>query len=1033
MSLVQINQVKAKRPALDFLSQQPEFLAWAEGQEPKAGTKEAEIAEASRRNVLKIMAAGAGLAGLASCRRPEGRIVSFSKGVEDLIPGKPMHYNTIFNLSGVAQGLRIEAHDGRPTKVEGNPLHPTSKGAANSYSQGSILNLYDPDRCSYVMKGEARSNWEEFTTFAKSHFGAMGDGAGLAFLTERNAGPSWLALKAEAAKKWPKAMWVEFEPLASENAAQGSLLATGTYLEPHFAYDKAEVVFSLDADFLGLDATTVLPTKLFSSKRRVAKPDDTMNRLYVVEGQYSLTGGMADHRLRLKPSEVAGFAAEVLKMVSAEGEVKVEGDNRKKFLTALVSDLKKNVGKSLVVAGPRQGAEVHALALAINEVLKNVGTTVVLTQPLFASPKEAMAAFKTALGAGSIQTLVVMGGNPAYTLPSDFNFADSAKKIKTVIHLGPDHDETAALASWCLPQAHYLEAWGDGRSSDGTASLQQPIIAPMSEGKSSLEVLALIAGMANTRGYDLVKNYWTSTFSGDKEKMWRKALHDGMIEGTALQPVKATVDVKKVASLPLPSPSNGMEVVFVPASGVYDGRFANNAWMVEMPDPMTKVVWDNAITVSTATAKSLNLSQGFINEKSDMVSVTVNGVTIEGPVLIQKGQADGVIGISLGYGREKVGRVGKGVGVNAYKLRSSTAMGYATGASASKVNKLYNLVRTQDDPESDTQHDRPIVREATLTTYKEEPAFAQEVHGPPLESLFANWDYSTGNQWGMAIDLNSCTGCGACLIACFSENNISMVGKEMVAMGREMHWIRMDRYYVGDGDEPQVVLQPLNCQQCENAPCESVCPVAATVHSPEGLNDMAYNRCVGTRYCMNNCPYKVRKFNYLNWNKKKTEVEGLAANPDVSVRMRGVMEKCTYCTQRIAEGKINAKTDPAGRRAVKDGEIKTACQQTCPADAIVFGNIADPASEVSKLKAQGRNYALLAELNVRPRTTFLAKLRNPHPDLAPAHAGGTHAGGTHAGGAHAGGAHKNEAGADHKAEGHSEPKTDAKPAEKKEH
>lgn len=1031
MSLVQINSIKVKRPPLDFLSQQPEFMAWAEGQpeNPNAAPSEAEAA--SRRNILKIMAAGASLAGLASCRRPEARIVSFSKGVEDLIPGKPMHYNTIFNLSGVAQGLRIEAHDGRPTKVEGNPLHPTSKGAANAYSQGSILNLYDPDRCPYVSKGEARSNWEEFSTFAKTHFASMGDGSGLAFLTERNAGPSWLALKAEVSKKWPKALWVEFEPLASENAAQGSLLATGTYLEPHFAFDKADVVLSLDSDFLGLDASTTLPTKLFSSKRRVAKPEDNMNRLYVVEGPYSLTGGMADHRLRLKPSEVAGFAAEVLKLVSSEGEPKVEGDTRKKFISALVSDLKKNAGKSIVLAGPRQSAEVHALALAINEVLKNIGTTVQFTQPLFASQKEAMAAFKSALAAGSIKTLVAFGGNPAYTLPADLNFADAVKKVKTFIHLGPDHDETTALTTWCLPQAHYLESWGDGRSSDGTAALQQPVIAPMNEGRSASEVLALIAAMPVTRGYDLVKNYWTATFSGDKEKMWRKALHDGVIEGTAFVPVKATVDVKKVAALPLPSPSNGMEVVFLPASGVYDGRFANNAWMMEMPDPMTKVVWDNAITVSTATAKSLNLSQGFINEKSDMLSVTVNGVTVEGPVLIQKGQADGVIGISLGYGREKAGRVAKGVGINAYKLRTSSSLGYATGATATKLNKLFNLVRTQDDPESDSQHGRPIAQEATLATFREEPAFAQEVHGPPLQSLFDNWDYSKGNQWGMTIDLNSCTGCNACLIACFSENNISMVGKEMVAMGREMHWIRLDRYYVGDGDEPQVVLQPLNCQQCENAPCESVCPVAATVHSPEGLNDMAYNRCVGTRYCMNNCPYKVRKFNYLNWNKKKTEVEGLASNPDVSVRMRGVMEKCTYCTQRIAEGKINAKTDPAGRRAVRDGEIKTACQQTCPADAIVFGNIADPASEVSKLKAQSRNYALLAELNIRPRTTFLAKLRNPHPELAPAHAGGHHGGDHKAGSDHKAGGHSE------KSEGKSEQKMEstpaAQPAEKKEH
>lgn len=975
MSLVQISNAKKNRMPLDQLGQTPEFQQWANG------TEAPELDSNSRRDVLKIMAAGAGLAGLVSCRRPQQNIVSFSKGVDDLIPGKPLFYNTVFNLGGVAQGVRIEANDGRPTKVEGNPMHPASKGGANTFAQGSVLGLYDPDRCSFVMKDQGASTWEAFGAFAKDHFSKLGEGEGLAFVCERNAGDSFRSVMAAAAKKWPKAMWLHWEPIHNDNALLGAQKATGTAAESIYAFDKAEVVVALDCDFLGTDASSVAPTKQFSQKRKVNKPGDTMNRLYVVEGHFSLTGTMADHRLRLKPSEVAGFAAEVLKLVSGSEEIQVGGEGRKKFASALAKDLKKNAGKSVVCAGPRQSPEVHALVLGINQALGNLGTTVTLVQPLTPPQTESLKAFSTALAAGKVTTLVVLGGNPAYTMPADVNFADGAKKVKTLIHLGLDHDETTALAHWCLPQAHYLEAWGDGRALDGTASIQQPVIAPLYGGRTATEVLAELAGLEKTKAYDIVKGFWTQGFAGDKEKVWRKALHDGVIEGTAYAPLKLTVDLKKLAAEPVPSPTSEAEIVFLTANGVYDGRFANNAWLVELPDPMTKVVWDNCVTMSKKTAESLKANMGYIAESGDMVSLTVGGATIDAAVVVVPGQADGVFGITLGYGRERVGRVGTGAGFNAYKLRTSTGMGYAP-VKAAKAAKTYLLVRTQDDPEGDSQHGRPIAREATLEDFSKNPEVAQVEHGPALESLFPDWQYEKGNQWGMTIDLNQCTGCNACLVACFSENNIPMVGKKMVAMGREMHWIRLDRYYSGDADEPTVAVQPMNCQQCENAPCESVCPVAATVHSPEGLNDMAYNRCIGTRYCMNNCPYKVRKFNYLNWTKNKTEVENLGSNPDVSTRMRGVMEKCTYCTQRIVEGKINAKIDPAGRRAVRDGDILTACQQTCPADAITFGNINDANSAVSKMKASPRNYALLAELNVRPRTTYLAKLRNVNPDLA---------------------------------------------------
>jgi molybdopterin-containing oxidoreductase family iron-sulfur binding subunit len=1015
MSLVQITNPQAPQPqaansqsgrriALDQLHQEPDFQNWVDDGPQRIPTKE-NLDPASRRDALKLLAAGGALAATVSCRRPVQKIVSFSKGVEDLIPGKPMFYNTVMNLGGVAQGLRIEATDGRPTKAEGNPLHPTSLGAANGYAQGSIMSLYDPDRCPHVMKDGKPSNWTEFSAFAKEAFN--NSGSGVAFVMERNAGPSWRALLATAKSKWPQALFVEYEPLASDSAQLGAELATGTKADPNYRYDQADVILSLDFDFLGFEAETVAPTKGFAKKRKVLQAGDPMNRLYVAEAYYTVTGGMADHRLRLKPSEVAGFAKEVLDLVQAAGEPKVDGDTRKKFAAAVAGDLKKAASHGLVVAGPKQPPVAHALALAINAAIGSVGTTVEFLPPMFEPQGPALAKLKDAFNAGQVQTLVVLGGNPAYNMPADLNFASNAKKARTVIHLGNDHDETAALAQWCLPQAHYLEAWGDGRTTGGTASIQQPIIAPLYGGKTASEVLSILMG-GEGNGYKITKDYWTANLSGDKEKAWRKVLHDGVIEGTAYSPLRLTVDTRKVAAMTLPSPSSGMEVIFLTASGVYDGRFANNAQLLEVPDPMTKVVWDNCVTMSRATAKSLGVEMGYLGDSGGMVNITVNGATIKAPALIMPGHADGVLGIALGYGRTEVGRFGKGAGFNAYPLRTTASMGFAVNANASSLKEQYLLVRTNDDPEGDTQHGRPLAKEATLKQFGEDPKFAQHVHGPPIESLFPDWDYSAGYQWGMTIDLNQCTGCNACLIACFQENNISMVGKDQINRGREMHWIRLDRYYSDMGDEPTVVIQPLNCQQCENAPCESVCPVAATVHSPEGLNDMAYNRCIGTRYCMNNCPYKVRKFNYLNYQKGRTQVEMLGANPDVSTRMRGVMEKCTFCTQRIAEAKINAKIDPAGRREVRDGEVKTACQQTCPADAIEFGNITDLNSAVSKLKSNPRNYALLAELNVRPRTTYLARIRNTHPELVPHEPLKGHHGshGEDHGGGHSGGDHK---------------------------
>jgi molybdopterin-containing oxidoreductase family iron-sulfur binding subunit len=575
----------------------------------------------------------------------------------------------------------------------------------------------------------------------------------------------------------------------------------------------------------------------------------------------------------------------------------------------------------------------------------------------------------------------MVGWNPAFTAPAELEFEANLKKVANTIYLAQDPDETAAASKWVIPAAHFLESWGDASAPDGTVSIQQPTIQPIHDGKTPAELVALITGYKDQKAYDIVRNYWLPTLAGG-EKAWRKALHDGILPTAANT---GTTTPVFFTNSPGPSAASGYEVVFVPSWSVFDGRFANNAWLQEAPDPITKLTWDNAALLSPATARKLGVSLG------DVISIERNGRKVEGAVMVQPGQADDTVVIPVGYGRTKVGQVGEGAGFNAYKIRTSDAFGFGTGFNVTKTGRTYPLARTQ---EFDYQEEpklvsfqnevvRPLIREGTLEEFKKEPNFANEmVEHPPLRSLYGDYDYSKGQQWAMAIDLNACIGCNACMIACVAENNIGVVGKEQVARGREMHWIRLDRYYTGSVDEPQAVTAPVTCMQCETAPCENVCPVAATVHSPEGLNDMVYNRCVGTRYCSNNCPYKVRRFNFLNWHLNEAEVTKMVYNPEVTVRMRGVMEKCTYCVQRIQNAKIQARTE--NRRWLKDGEVTPACAQACPAECITFGNVNDFESRVAKLKQSPRNYAMLAELNTKPRTTYLAKLRNPNPELQPA-------------------------------------------------
>ncbi len=956
--------------SLEELSNSPEFSEWVNREFPESASI---LDSSSRRTMLKLMAASFGLAGLTACSRPVERILPAVKGVEDQIPGNPLYYSTAISLGGVATGLIVESHEGRPTKVEGNPLHPASGGACSAFAQASILDLYDPDRSRFVMAEDRQSSWEEFFAAAKPHFdpASMGAGDGLRFLSQTVNSPSLEAVRAHALQRYPKARWVEYEPISRDEELAGAEQAFGRRLQAHYRFDRADVVVSLDADFLGLDAPAVIYIRDYSRRRRVASGKDSMNRLYMAESQYSVTGAMADHRLRMRVNEVRELAAALareLGVLPASPNV-LNADPRRKWVAAVARDLKRNGERSIVIAGPRQPAEVHALAHLMNHALGNTGRTVTYTESPFVPQLSALKELAGEMAAGKVATLVILGGNPVYDAPADLNFEGAMKKVPLTIHLGEWRNETAALSKWRLPEAHYLESWGDLRALDGTASIQQPLIRPLYDGKTAAELVAALTGYKDQRGYDIVRNYWMARWpAAEAELTWRRCLHDGVIPNTQyplVEPKPGKPPAMNAAA------SQGLELAFYPSASTWDGRFANNGWLQETPEPMTKLTWDNVALLSPATARELGVATG------DLITVSVQGREIGIPAWIQPGHADGAISMALGYGRTRCGRVGDNVGHNAYRLRTVSNFHFGGGVSIRKTGEKYRLASAQ---EHHSMEGRPLVREATLEEYRKEPDFAREArHEIEAFSIFGDYDYSKGNQWGMVIDLNACIGCNACAVACQAENNVPIVGKDQVARGREMHWIRLDRYYAGPEDNPEAVTQPMTCQQCERAPCESVCPVGATSHSPEGLNDMAYNRCVGTRYCSNNCPFKVRRFNFLDYHKGLTEVGKMAFNPDVTVRMRGVMEKCTYCVQRIEEKKIQALNE--GRRPIRDGEITPACAQTCPAEAIVFGNINDPDSRVAKLKKQNRNYTLLDQLNLKPRTSYLAKLRNPNPEL----------------------------------------------------
>jgi Fe-S-cluster-containing dehydrogenase component len=950
----------------------------------------------NRREILKVMAASAALAGLTGCTKlPTQHIVPYVRQPEDILAGQPVFYATAMTLGGVASGILVESHMGRPTKIEGNPDHPASLGATDAFTQAAALSLYDPDRSQAVVHDGRIGSWNEFQRELAL---ALEDqkpkkGAGLRILTETVTSPSLAAQIQTLFSAFPEARWHQYESTGRDTAREGSKLAFGEYANAVYRVGQARVILALDADFLCSGPGHIRYAREFARGRR---PEGMMKRLYAVEATPTNTGAVADHRLRLRASEIESFArtlAQQLGIDVAAGQP-ISSALPATWIPALLRDLQRSAGASLVVAGDEQPAALHALVHAINQRLGNFDKTVYFTAPLEVNPVNQWRSCNELaidLRAGRVELLVVISGNPAYDAPADLDIKDLLPNVKFSARLGLYEDETSALCHWHIPQTHFLEEWGDARAFDGTISIVQPLIAPLYDGKSAHELVALLAGQHGQSNHDMVQGYWkmrVGSIQGTQGKapaqpgaasagedlfdtFWNKTLRDGVMAGTGFP----SRPVSLRAGLPLSpqAPASGLEIIFRPDPTTWDGRFANNAWLQELPKPLTKLTWDSVAMFSPETAGRLNL------KNEDTVELKYQGRTIRAPVWVMPGHANESVTVFLGYGRRRSGRVGTRVGFDAGWIRPLNTQWFGSGLAVSKTDARWPLATTQHH---DTMEGRDLVRVATLEEYRKNPSFAQaDVPKNPL-SLYPEVNRE-GYQWGMAIDINACTGCGACVVACQAENNIAVVGKTEVLRGREMHWIRIDRYYEGDSDAPNAYYEPVPCMHCENAPCELVCPVGATVHSPEGLNEMVYNRCVGTRYCSNNCPYKVRRFNFLlfsDWN--TPSLFGLR-NPNVTVRSRGVMEKCTYCVQRINAAKIQAEKQD---RTVSDGEIVTACQQACPSEAIVFGNVADANSRVSKLKAKTLNYSLLEELNTRPRTTYLARLRNMNPEMPEASA-----------------------------------------------
>ena len=1009
-----------------------------------------------RRQFLLMTGASLALAGLSGCRYlPQKKIVPYVEQPEDMILGKPIYYATSIPLSGYATGVLVTSHEGRPTKLEGNPDHPASMGAIDAVTQAQILGMYDPDRSQTVQHLGQISTWDDFERETRANL-QTSKGVGLRLLTETVTSPTLADQIHQVLRQYPEARWHQYEPCGRDNVREGARQAFGAPVNTIYHFDKADRILSLDSDFLQALPGSVRYGRDFTNKRRIRTEDRgagqpqnlAMNRLYVLESNYTITGAMADHRLPIRPSHVQDVArvfAARLVSGAATPPPTLPFEVPQAWIDACVKDLQGAAkGTTLIIAGEDQPPAVHALAHAMNAALGNIGQTVTYTAPIEDTPDNQLQSLQqlvTDMRAGSVTSLLIFGGNPVYNAPADLNFAEELLRVPSRAHLSLYEDETSALCHWHLPETHPLEAWGDARAYDGTVSIVQPLIAPLYQGRSANEVLSILTVRPGDTdqtayggiraGYDILREFWSRSgnaaaatlvpgWSGlsetEFERRFDTVLHDGLFKDSSAKPITPTLDVTKATTANTAAVPSGLEIIFPADPTVYDGRFANNGWLQELPKPITKLAWDNAALISPSTAFSLNLAPKGSPERAfeandKLITITVGQNKIDAAVTVVPGVADGTIILHLGYGRTRGGNLANGTGFNAYKLRTTDAMHIATGVqppiftggtySLAHVRAFHTIDAT-DHKTEELIRVLPIEEfAATRKMEKDESAVNPSDPDKPDKQASVYRDAAAGEHkyegfgayaWGMSIDNNVCIGCNACVMACQAENNIPIVGKDQVQRGRDMLWLRIDTYYRGDYTNPASFFEPVPCMHCELAPCEPVCPVAATVHSKEGLNMQIYNRCVGTKYCSNNCPYKVRRFNFYKYvagqpdpSKMTTNYDvavlKLSANPDVTIRGRGIMEKCTYCVQRINAARIDAKKE---EREIRDGEVVTACQQSCPTNAIVFGNLADKNSVVSGLKAEPHDYTLLADLNTRPRTTYLARLQNPNPDLAKA-------------------------------------------------
>lgn len=1046
--------------SLDQIENTPEFQQFMHREFPVAASEFPE--GVSRRRWMQLMGASFALAAVSGCRWEAERFAEFANRPEGYIPGKPEKFATNFDWTGAPRHVVVTKYDGRPIKIDGNELHPHSLGGSDAYTQGATLALYDPDR-SQVLKrregGETISrSWADFDTYLSETIAALGEGApGLAVLFQPTTSVTLHDALDRLVERLPQARLFAFEPLGREQELAGAELAFGKKLRTHLSFDGARVIAAFDADPLVEGPQSVRLAREFANGR---DPGPKMSRLYCVESQFSISGASADHRFAVRSVDICGVLAEVRDLIASAGAKvadtdKLDSKKREDFVRVLAADLLAAKAEGVVVVGPRQAAEAHAIAHEINGLLGSAGKLVTYSEE--PGPKTAVGSIADLVGeiaAVRVTTLLIIGGNPLYDAPADLDFAASLAKANQTIHLSYYDNETSQACGWSIPEAHPMEVWSDAAAWDGTLGVCQPMIDPIVGGRSPLEILSLVAGDGFPNAEQLVRDAVGRRAGGLDEAGWLKLLHDGVLADSASAKVAPPKPKAGVVPPATTVEAEGLELVFT-CGAVHDGRLANNGWLQELPDFVTKLTWDNAAIMSPATAAKVGAKQG------ELTRITVGEKSLLAPVYVLPGQAEGSIGLALGYGRTAAGHVGglvdaqggspagyfangiagrwlplaaNPVGVNAYPLRNSKSTGFVGGVKAAGTGNAYQLATTQDHFMIDTlgleaigHRVGELIREADLSEFTQHSDFAKH-RGPhvPDVQLWNELTYDDGRAWGMSIDLNKCIGCSSCVVACQAENNIPIVGKDQVSRGREMHWIRIDRFFKGfdpetgkHAEQPQMAFQPMACQHCETAPCEEVCPVAATLHSDEGLNDMVYNRCVGTRYCSNNCPFKVRRFNYFHstgyLEQANNELMKLLMNPEVTVRGRGMMEKCTYCTQRISTARITAKNE---ERALRDGDVVTACQQACPTRAIEFGDLNDPKSRVSQAHANDRSYTMLEELRIKPRTAYLARIRNPHPALAIASAA------AHGGHGH-GDSHKHESG--HHESGHKDKADHAEP------